>query len=91
MKKLYVIVRSDLSKSQQAVQAAHAVAQFLKDHPDTEWPNGTLVLLKVPSLLRLIRWMDYAQSYFIEPDIGDEITAIAHYGKGDKFKNLKLL
>lgn len=29
MKKLYVIVRNDLSKSQKTVQAVHAAAEFL--------------------------------------------------------------
>lgn len=85
MNKLYVIVRRDLSKSQQAVQAGHAVAQFLIDLPDSGWTNGTLVYLKGPSGheemmnffegIRKIepRW----HMPFYEPDLDDEITALA--------------
>jgi peptidyl-tRNA hydrolase len=45
MKKLYVLIRKDMSKSQQAVQAGHAVAEYLLKRPNTKWDNGTLVYL----------------------------------------------
>lgn len=32
MRKLYVLVRHDLSAAQQAVQACHAVAEFMHAH-----------------------------------------------------------
>lgn len=35
MQKLYVLIRSDLSHEQQAVQAGHAVAEWLLKFPDT--------------------------------------------------------
>lgn len=46
-KKLYIIVRDDLSTSQQVVQASHCAAQFVKEHPLASWINGTLIILTV--------------------------------------------
>lgn len=45
-KKLYIIIRPDLSSAQKAVQASHATAQFQKEHPFAPWINGTMVLLE---------------------------------------------
>lgn len=56
--KLYVLVRKDLSKSQQAVQAGHAVAEFLLRGPSTFWGNGTLVYLGTRNETDLKWWSD---------------------------------
>lgn len=50
MKKLYVISRGDLPLAYQAVQAGHAVAQWMLDSGGAnEWNNQTLVYLHVPT------------------------------------------
>lgn len=96
MKKLYVLVRRDLSPSQQAVQGGHAVAEFLL-HRDTTWKNGTLVYLGVKDLRELLKWMsrfdtfEIPYSAFYEPDIGNEPTALATTTKSWVVKGLNLL
>lgn len=95
--KLYVLVRKDLSKSQQSVQAGHAVAEWLLRGPSSNWENGTLVYLGVKNERDLHKWMDKLQKRkkefvkFVEPDIGDQVTSIARVSDGEEFKGLELL
>ena len=96
--KLYVLVRSDLTKSQQAVQAGHSVAEWLINSPDTKnWRNGVLVYLSVDDEKHLHRWSnklddhDVTHVKFTEPDMDHQITALATLGNSDLFKSLRLM
>ena len=85
--KLYVITRQDLSNGQQAVQASHALTEFLFEHPAiaSQWhaSSNTLALLSVSdeeSLRRLklkARQRRLRCASFHEPDRNNELTAIA--------------
>lgn len=77
--KLYVIVDSTLSKSQQTVQAAHGVAQYVLDEEEPfhgRWLNGTLVLLKDKDLEK---YKEMCDSYWREPHFNNKITAVSFY------------
>lgn len=89
--KLYVIARQDLSKSQQAVQAGHALAEYLKKNPETRWENGTLVYLKAQKeeLEKLL--LDTQATPFYEEDLGNELTAIATLGAREATRHLPLI
>jgi hypothetical protein len=96
MDKLFVLVRDDLSKSQQAVQGGHAVAEYLRRVP-TSWNNGTLVYLSVKNEIELEDWADKLTIFgikwagFREPDRDNELTAISVVHDERFFKKLKLL
>ena len=83
---LFVLVRKDLSKSSQSVQAGHAVAKFILDH-DGEWQNGTLVYLSVQNGKQLTeicgQMRHLEQSAFKEPDLDNQVTAVAILGSAD--------
>ena len=87
MKKLYVIVSSKLSKSQQAVQAAHVVAQYCIDFPESKWNNSTLVILKDRDPNEYILEADAA---FVEPYYNNLVTAVARYGE-DLYPHLRMI
>lgn len=82
-----MITRSDLEPGYQAVQSLHAGIQFAMEHPDIhkEWfdKSNYLGLLSVANEAELLVLTERAQqqdikvSIFREPDIGDQITAIA--------------
>lgn len=97
MKKLYVAVRKDLTKPQQAVQAGHALAEYLLDNRETEWNNGTLIYLgakdedELKSLTKRLKYDRICHTVFSEPDIGDELTAVASLGNNKHFKTMNLL
>ena len=85
--KLYVVVNQKLTASQQAVQSAHAVAEFMKKNPHTLWTNGYLILLKDnPSSRGDMSYYGVCNNYqhqraeFIEPDLGNKIAAYAFFG-----------
>lgn len=88
--KLYLVTRADLSAGQQAAQATHAAIEAARaDTPAVRaWhlDSNTVVLVVVdgaPQLERLARQALIAGCEvhaFREPDLGDELTAIAMLG-----------
>lgn len=97
MKRMYAVVRDDLVRPQKAVQAGHAISEFLLKNSDHGWKNGTLIYLAVPNLKSLSLFCEKLEkegvkfSKFIEPDIGDQLTAIAAVSDGLPFRELRLL
>lgn len=87
MKKLYIITHNELPISQQATQSIHAAVDFVfKHHAELKnWHDlsNTIVLLSVKNekgLLKLIKKLKNSNikyTIFTEPDIGDQITALA--------------
>ena len=58
MGKLFVLTRADLPPGYQAVQAGHAVAEWMLRNDGHEWRNQTLVYLSVPDEPSLAMWAD---------------------------------
>lgn len=85
--KLYIVTRSDLSPGQQAVQSCHAMRQFTAEHPsiDKEWFDSSnyIALVVVDNERKLYELFDAAMmkdipcSKFSEPDLNNQVTAIA--------------
>lgn len=85
--KLFLISRRDLDPGSQAVQAAHALTEFLLHHQEVakDWHgrSNTLAFLSVANeralgvLLRKARDRRTPVSAFREPDRQDELTALA--------------
>ncbi len=97
MKKLYVLTRKDLSLQYAAVQAGHGLAQFMIEHPNSDWNNDYLIYLAVEDerelkkVLTKLRVIGIELSFFIEPDLDNQLTSIAAYGDGFNFSKFKLL
>lgn len=93
MKRLYVLIDQKLDVVYGCVQGGHAVAQWLLEHPNQNWNNNYLIYLYAD----LDKWRvrlgltnkDY--SIFREPDLNNQLTAIALQDDGRMFKKLKLV
>lgn len=82
-----MVTRDDLSPAQQAVQSAHAAIDFCFEHPSRAGPwhknSNYLVLLSVHNesqlklLIRKCDELELCYTVFEEPDIGNQITAVA--------------
>lgn len=74
----------------------HAVAEYLL-HNETDWNNGTIVALGIKDERDLKKWKQRLESWgieyseFYEPDIGNQLTAIACVDSGEIFKSLTLI
>ena len=76
---MYVVVRSDMPACDQAVQAAHALADFATEHPKCfkKWNKGdnTLVLLQAKDERHLLDLAaaakdgGFAHTKFVEPGL----------------------
>ena len=91
-----MLVRRDLGPSYGAVQGGHALAELLLRGKRGCWNNDTLVYLGVENEMDLQRHMTRLERrgadfvVFREPDIGDEVTALACVSDGRAFSNLSL-
>ena len=84
---MYIVTRQDLHPGYQIVQTAHAVAEFVLDHPHIarQWRDESqyMVALSVKDESELHALAEKAStltiptSVFHEPDIGNEVTAVA--------------
>ena len=93
--KLFVLIDKRLSRSQQAVQACHAVAEFAKAYPD--WEHRSMILLAVDGRDRLEHeWLKdklvgFKHTAFREPHYDNHVTAIACHGVDELIKDLRLI
>lgn len=94
-----MLVDSSLSRSQQTVQACHAVIEFaLKYGP--EWKHQSLVVLRMKNADEIDEWYlalntihkDKCRSVaFFESHWDNRLTAIAVHGGDDLFTDIPLL
>ncbi len=101
--KLYVFVRSDMSRSQMAVQAGHAVASWCRREahrcPDTDWSWGNGDILGGSTLVYLRATPEILESFltderavpFREPDMANEVTAVAILAPPGSFPGFRLV
>ena len=85
--KLTVISRRDLSPGYQAVQSGHALADYIFEFPieANDWHRHSNFLIylsteneaSLKNLLQELQGIGVAVTSFREPDINDELTAIA--------------
>jgi hypothetical protein len=85
--RMVLVTRKDLIPGYQSVQPAHALAEFAVKYPSTfkRWQtfHKNLVILSVRNEKELQSLLETAEqkrircASFIEPDIGNEMTAIA--------------
>ena len=92
-KSLYVLIDDKLEPIYGCVQGGHAVAQWLLNHPGQDWNNSYLIYVsadisKWKEKLRILK-IDFTE--FREPDLDNQITALAVLNNDKIFKNLKLV
>lgn len=83
--RLYLVGRADLGPGLRAAQAGHAAFAFALEHHaiTSAWHPNFLILVEVPDLRALLRlsvtarMLRIPQSTWHEPDLNDQLTAVA--------------
>ena len=85
--KLYLVTRKDLSAGQQLAQTCHSLAQFSYDYPEDfrEWveKSNYIVVLSTENeeslkdIINQLKDNDLDHSVFVEPDLDNQVTALA--------------
>ena len=93
MQRLYVLIDNKLDSIYGCVQGGHVVAQWLLNHPNQNWNNSYLIYVsadisKWKERLNILE-IDYTE--FREPDLNNQVTALAILNNDKIFKNLKLV
>ena len=93
MQRLYVVGRRDLGPGLRAAQLCHAARAFAEEHPEleAEWfsTSNNLVLLEVADEAALHELVAKATGVAVsvnrEPDLDNQVTAIAIAPEGKRF------
>ena len=93
MQRLYVLISNKLDSVYGCVQGGHAVAQWLLDHPKQDWNNNYLIYVAadIPKWKERLEILNMDYTEFKEPDLNNQITALAVLNNGKIFKKLKLI
>jgi hypothetical protein len=80
---VYVLVRKDLTPAQQIVQSCHAVAEAARSFLEAGQEHPHLIVCEVRDEPTLYQFLDKLNRHgvrfraFLEPDRGNELTALA--------------
>lgn len=93
MQRLYVLISNKLDSIYGCVQGGHAVAEWLLSHPHQEWNNNYLIYVSadITQWKRKLDILEIDYTEFKEPDLNNEITALAVLNNDKLFKKLQLI
>lgn len=89
-RKLYVVVRGDISPGYQMAQAIHAAVEAAVASPEKASTFPVVVCLEARDEEHLLCLAPLNAVIFREPDLGDEATAFALWCDGSEFFDLPL-
>jgi hypothetical protein len=90
MQRLYVLINNKLDSIYGCVQGGHVVAQWLLSHPDQNWNNSYLIYVSadIPKWKKKLDILEIDYTEFKEPDLNNQITALAVLNNDRIFRNL---
>lgn len=93
MQRLYVLIDDKLDSIYGCVQGGHVVAQWLLSHPNQNWNNSYLIYVSadIPKWKKKLDILEIDYTEFKEPDLNNQVTALAVLNNDRIFRNLQLI